>query len=174
VRASPLLEKLGLPLDSSGRVAVLPDCSVPGHPEAFCIGDAAGFVPEGETEPLPGVSPVAMQQGRFVARAISQRTQGLEVGSFRYVDKGMMATIGRKRAVALLGSLRLSGFLAWLVWLLVHIAYLIDFRNRLVVLIDWAISYFTYRRGARLITGHRLEAGPPALPASEAGSRVPE
>lgn len=163
VHASPLLEKLDLSLDKSGRVPVLPDCSLPGHSEVFCIGDAAAFVPEGATEPLPGVSPVAMQQGRFVARAIQSHIQGLETRPFRYRDKGMMATIGRKRAVAILGGLELSGFLAWLVWLLVHIAYLIDFRNRLVVLIDWAISYFTYRRGARLITGHRLEAGPPIL-----------
>jgi NADH dehydrogenase len=161
VRASPLCERLGPPVDRAGRVKVEADCSVPGHPEVFCIGDAANFTPAGEAEPLPGVSPVAMQQGRFVARAIQRAIDKHEPGSFEYRDKGSMATIGRRRAVAAVGKLHLSGLLAWLAWLTVHIFYLIDFRNRVVVLFDWAWSYFTYQRGSRLITGHRLDAGVP-------------
>jgi NADH dehydrogenase len=161
VRASPLCERLGLAVDRSGRVNVEQDCSVPGHPEVFCIGDAANFTPTGETQSLPGVSPVAMQQGRFVARAIQRAIDQREPGVFKYLDKGSMATIGRRRAVAAVGKLHLSGLLAWLAWLTVHIFYLIDFRNRVVVLFDWAWSYFTYQRGSRLITGHRLEAGAP-------------
>jgi NADH:ubiquinone reductase (H+-translocating) len=161
VRASPLCERLGLPVDRSGRVRVEVDCSVPGHREVFCIGDAANFTSAGGTEPLPGVSPVAMQQGRFVARAIQRALDKREPGTFEYLDKGSMATIGRRRAVAAIGKLHMSGLLAWLAWLTVHIFYLIDFRNRVVVLFDWAWSYFTYQRGSRLITGHRLEAGAP-------------
>jgi len=161
VRASPLCERLGLPVDRSGRVQVEADCSLPGHPEVFVIGDAASYTPAGATQPLPGVSPVAMQQGRFVARAIESAIEKRPRGTFRYVDKGSMATIGRRRAVAAVGSLKLSGFIAWLAWLTVHIFYLIDFRSKIVVLFDWAWSYFTYQRGSRLITGHRLDAGAP-------------
>jgi NADH:quinone reductase (non-electrogenic) len=161
VRASPLCERLGLPVDRSGHVQVEQDCSVPGHPEVFVIGDAASFTPLGDTRPLPGVSPVAMQQGRFVARAIRSAIEQQPRGVFRYLDKGSMATIGRRRAVAAVGKLKLSGFLAWLAWLTVHIFYLIDFRSKVVVLFDWAWSYFTYQRGSRLITGHRLDAGAP-------------
>lgn len=161
VRASPLCERLGLPVDRLGKVNVGRDCSLPGHPEVFVIGDAATFTPAGETQPLPGVSPVAMQQGRFVARMILRAIDKQEPSEFRYVDKGSMATIGRRRAVAAVGSLKLSGFIAWLAWLTVHIFYLIDFRSKIVVLFDWAWSYFTYQRGSRLITGHRLEAGAP-------------
>ncbi|HEY1536539.1 MAG TPA: NAD(P)/FAD-dependent oxidoreductase [Polyangiaceae bacterium] len=161
VRASPLCERLGLPVDRSGRVEVEADCSVPGHPEVFVIGDAASFTPAGSTEPLPGVSPVAMQQGRFVARMIERSLEKRDRGSFVYLDKGSMATIGRRRAVASVGKLHLSGFIAWLAWLTVHIFYLIDFRNRVVVLFDWAWSYLTYQRGSRLITGHRTDAGAP-------------
>ena len=169
VRASPLCERLGLPVDRSGRVAVEQDCSLPGHPEVFVIGDAASFTPAGDTQPLPGVSPVAMQQGRFVARMIKATIEKQPRGIFRYVDKGSMATIGRRRAVAAVGKLKLSGFIAWLAWLTVHIFYLIDFRSKIVVLFDWAWSYFTYQRGSRLITGHRLEAGAP-----ERAARLPE
>lgn len=161
VRAVPLGASLGLPVDRSGRVEVLPDCSVPGHPEVFCIGDAAHFKVEGSEHGLPGVSPVAMQQGRFVARQIARSVEGEPRETFRYFDKGMMATIGRSRAVAKIGRLRLSGFLAWAAWLLTHIIFLIDFRSRMLVLIDWAWSYFTYQRGSRLITGRRLEPGTP-------------
>jgi NADH dehydrogenase len=163
VRASSLGATLGLPLDRQGRVTVEADCSILGHPEVFCIGDAALFVPQGAEHPLPGVSPVAMQQGRFVARRIARLVDGsAPTTAFRYLDKGIMATIGRSRAVAEIGGVRLSGFIAWVAWLLLHIVYLIDFRSRLVVLIDWTWSYFTYQRGSRLITGHRLDAGAPA------------
>jgi NADH dehydrogenase len=172
VRASPLCERLGLPTDRAGRVEVEADCSVPGHPEVFVIGDAASFTPAGGTGPLPGVSPVAMQQGRFVARMIERSIEQRERSSFVYLDKGSMATIGRRRAVAAVGRLQLSGFIAWLAWLTVHIFYLIDFRNRVVVLFDWAWSYFTYQRGSRLITGHRTDAGAPeqVLPRVDAQS----
>lgn len=159
VRASPLGQRLGLATDHQGRVAVEADCSVPGHPSVYVIGDAARFVPSGDSQALPGISPVAMQQGRFVARQIVRSLEGQAHEAFHYRDKGIMATIGRSRAVARIGNLRLSGFIAWLAWLALHIVYLIDFRNRLLVLIDWAWSYFTYQRGSRLITGRRLEAG---------------
>jgi NADH dehydrogenase len=164
VRAKALGATLGVEMDRQGRVVVRDDCSVPDHPEVFVIGDAARFVPEGDDEPLPGVSPVAMQEGRFVARQIARSvasTQAAAREGFVYVDKGVMATIGRSRAVARIGRIRLSGFIAWIVWLLAHIIFLIDFRNRILVLIDWAWSYFTYERGSRLITGHRREAGAP-------------
>jgi NADH:ubiquinone reductase (H+-translocating) len=184
VRGSPLCERLGLSVDRSGRVQVEPDCSVPGHPEVFVIGDAASLTPAGDTQPLPGVSPVAMQQGRFVAKMIEHSIDKRTRGSFRYVDKGSMATIGRRRAVAEVGKLKLSGLLAWLAWLTVHIFYLIDFRSKVVVLFDWAWSYFTYQRGSRLITGRRLHAGAPervpasaevaALPAHAASGLLPD
>ena len=160
VAAAPLPKDLPAPVDRTGRALVEPDCSLPGHPEIFCIGDAAAFVPATGKSPLPGVSAVAMQQGRFVARQIGRRIDGHPAETFGYRDKGSMATIGRSRAVAELGSLRLSGFIAWLTWLLVHIYYLVDFHNRTIVVINWAWSYLTYRRGARLITGrdHTTEA----------------
>ena len=162
VRASSLGASLGVPVDKQGRIIVEQDCSIPGHLEVFCIGDAALFVPAGEEQPLPGVSPVAMQQGRFVAKKIARQVDRQpSAQTFKYLDKGIMATIGRSRAVARIGRIRLSGFIAWIAWLLLHIVYLIDFRNRVLVLIDWAWSYFTYQRGSRLITGHRLHAGTP-------------
>lgn len=175
VRAKPLGATLGVETDRQGRVVVGDDCSVPGHPEVFVIGDAARFVPEGEEEPLAGVSPVAMQEGRFVARQIARSvaaTGSVARERFVYLDKGVMATIGRSRAVARIGRIRLSGFIAWIVWLLAHIIYLIDFRNRILVLIDWAWSYFTYERGSRLITGHRREAGAPASVKDPASAAV--
>jgi NADH dehydrogenase len=176
VRGSSLCQKIGLAVDRAGRALVEQDCSIKDHPEVFVIGDAATFVPAGATHGLPGVSPVAMQQGRFVARQIARSVAGAPRQRFKYVDKGSMATIGRSRAVAQIGKLRLSGFLAWMAWLVVHIFYLIDFRNRVVVLLDWTWAYFAYRRGSRLITGHRLLAGtpvaaspaPPASPAAVA------
>lgn len=170
VRASELAETLSLPVDRQGRVFVEPDCSVPEHSGLFCIGDAANFRVADATVSLPGTSPVAMQQGRFVARQIIRSIDGLPRESFCYRDKGTMATIGRSRAVAEVGRVRLSGFLAWLTWLLVHIFYLIDFRNRVVVLFNWAWSYLTYRRGSRLITGHRLQAGTPASGSAAEGA----
>ena len=162
VAAASLTKTLNVPLDRGGRVIVEQDCSLPGHPNVFCIGDAALFKPAAGAEALPGVSPVAMQQGRFVARQIERSLRGLSRETFVYRDKGSMATIGRSRAVVELGNIRLHGFLAWLFWLLVHIYYLIDFRNRLLVLIDWAWAYFAYERGARLITG-RDASSPPAV-----------
>jgi NADH:ubiquinone reductase (H+-translocating) len=153
VRANPLTATLGAPLDESGRVKVEKDLSVPGHPRVFVIGDAARL--DGvDGRPLPGVSPVAMQQARTVARSIRRSLQAREAVPFHYFDKGSMATIGRRRAIAMVDRLHMSGFLAWMAWLLVHIWYLMGFRNRLVVLITWAWSYVTYRRGARLITGY--------------------
>jgi NADH:ubiquinone reductase (H+-translocating) len=163
VRASDLGQRLGLPVDSQGRTIVGNDCALTLHAEVFCIGDAACFKSDEAGSPLPGTSPVALQQGRFVARQITRSLEGKPRESFRFRDKGTMATIGRSRAVAVVGRLRLSGYLAWLAWLLVHIFYLIDFRNRLVVMFNWAWSYITYQRGSRLITGHRLNAGAPAV-----------
>jgi NADH dehydrogenase len=166
VAAAKLTGLLGVPLDRSGRVLVEPDCSLPGHPEVFCIGDAACLQPKEGEPPLPGVSPVAIQQGGFVAKAIGHALLREERGTFRYWDKGSMATIGRSRAIVELGSLRLSGLAAWLFWLVVHIYYLIDFRNRLLVLIDWAWAYFAYARGARLIT----HEDPPGVKATSGAS----
>jgi NADH dehydrogenase len=163
VSASPLLAKLGIDVDRVGRAKVEPDCSIPGHKEVFVIGDAAMLLGE-DGHPLPGVSPTAMQMGRYVSKLIVGQLEGrTERAPFRYKDKGSMATIGRSRAIAQVKSLKLSGFLAWLAWLAVHVFYLIDFRNRVLVMLDWAWSYFTYRRGARLITGGRLEAGTPEV-----------
>jgi len=172
VSCSPLIHALHpeVEVDRQGRAVVREDCSLPGHAEAFVIGDAACFYDAlGHT--LPGVSPTAMQMGRYVAGLIrSEAGQAAPVTRkpFVYVDKGSMATIGRSRAIAQMKKLRLSGWLAWLAWLAVHIWYLIGFRNRLLVLFDWAWSYLTYRRGARLITGGRLLPGPP-LPLSDHG-----
>jgi NADH dehydrogenase len=152
VRAHPLAATLGAPVDKMGRVVVSQDLSVPGHPRAFVVGDAARV--DGKNgQPLPGVSPVAMQQARAVARSIRRAIVGKDTVPFVYLDKGSMATIGRSRAVAVMEPMRLTGFVAWLAWLLVHIWYLIGFKNRLVVMVIWAWSYVTYRRGARLITG---------------------
>lgn len=163
------------PRDRAGRVQVEQDCSLPSHPEVFCVGDSAVFIPSGTDQPLPGVSPVAMQQGRFVARQIARSIEGLPREQFRYRDKGSMATIGRSRAVAQLGRIKLSGFPAWLFWLVVHIYYLIDFRTRLLVLIDWAWAYFAYRRGARLITGRTsLDAPAATIPQALASSAARE
>jgi NADH dehydrogenase len=167
VAAAPLPKDMPGPVDRTGRALVERDCSLPGHPEIFCIGDAAAFLPATGKDPLPGVSPVAMQQGRFVARQIDRRIDGRPTETFVYRDKGSMATIGRSRAVAEIGKVRLSGFLAWLAWLLVHIYYLVDFRNRTFVIINWAWSYLTYRRGARLITGRD------ATPSATTDVRVP-
>jgi NADH dehydrogenase len=151
VRASGLAAKLGAPVDAGGRVIVGPDCALPGHPRVFAIGDIARF--DTPTGPLPGVSPVAKQQGRYVARAIRHDLAGEPRPPFHYVDKGSMATIGRSRAVAQLGRLRLSGLVAWLMWLFVHLLYLVGFRNRVAVFVDWCWSYLRFRNGARLITG---------------------
>jgi NADH dehydrogenase len=151
VGASPLNQHLGVELDKQGRVLVNSDCTVPGFDSIYVIGDQAHYEWGEESKPLPGLAPVAMQQGRFVARHIHRRIDHLSLPSFKYVDKGQMATIGRSRAVAMFKGIEFYGFTAWLAWLLVHIYYLIGFKNRLVVLFNWAWTYLTYRRGVRLI-----------------------
>jgi NADH dehydrogenase len=158
VAASPLGKKLGAPVDRAGRVLVQPDLSVPGHPDVFVIGDLAALKDE-QGKMLPGVAPVAIQEGRFAAKLIRKGVESrtnVDFGSrpaFHYWDKGSLATIGRAAAVAEFGRIHISGFIAWLSWLFVHILFLIGFRNRLLVFIQWAWSYVTYERGARLITG---------------------
>src|SRR5262249_48595692 len=137
VRAQSITETLAAKLDRAGRVEVEQDCSIPGRPEAFAIGDIASFK-NAEGRVLPGVSPVAMQEGRSVARNIVRTIEGKAREPFEYFDKGSMATIGRSRAIAEVGKIRWSGFLAWVAWLVVHIWYLIGFRNRVLVLASWA------------------------------------
>ncbi len=151
VVASAAGKWLGAEMDRVGRVKVNPDLSVPDHPEIFVIGDTALFVQDGQ--PLPGLSPVAMQEGRYAAELIRRRVIGAsEMPPFHYHDKGTMATVGRAFAIVDLGRFRFSGFFAWITWLTVHIFYLIGFRNRLLVLFQWAWAYLTFQRGARLIT----------------------
>lgn len=150
VAASELGILLGSPCDKSGRVVVDSDCSIPNHPNVFVIGDLAHFDENGKT--LPGLSPVAMQQARYVARIITRGIEKANREPFHYIDKGTMATIGRSRAIAAAGGQEMTGFIAWLAWLVVHIFYLIGFRNRFIVIFTWAWSYFSYKRGARLIT----------------------
>jgi NADH:ubiquinone reductase (H+-translocating) len=152
VTASPLGGKLGAPTDRVGRVVVEPDLSIPDRSEIFVIGDLAALE-DAAGRPLPGIAPVAMQQGRAVARNIVRRIRGERTEPFRYNDKGSMATIGRWRAVAEVFGAKLSGALAWLAWLFIHILYLSGFRNRLVVFVQWAWSFLTWQRAARLITG---------------------
>ncbi|MGZ3384024.1 MAG: NAD(P)/FAD-dependent oxidoreductase [Isosphaeraceae bacterium] len=150
VAASPLAQSLNVPLDRAGRVLVEPDLTVPGHDNVYVIGDLAHLEQEGK--PVPGIAPAAMQEGRQAASNLLRSLGGRERLPFRYHDKGMLATIGRGAAVAHIGSIRASGYLAWLLWLFVHIFFLIGFRNRLLVMIQWAWSYITFDRGARLIT----------------------
>jgi NADH dehydrogenase len=150
-----LVERTDAQLDRAGRVLVGPDLTIPGHPNVFVIGDLACFTHQAG-KPLPGIAPVAMQQGRYVANLITVRLKGKSLPPFRYRDKGSLAVIGRNAAVANFGVLRFNGFLAWLVWVFVHILYLIEFDNKLLVLIQWAWNYFTRKRGARLITGEDL------------------
>jgi NADH dehydrogenase len=161
VSVTPLARSLGTPLDRQGRAIVGADLTIPGHPEVFAIGDMAHFEQDGK--PVPGLSPVAMQQARSAARAIKATLAGQPRKRFRYVDKGTMATIGRSRAVAEAKGIHLHGFIAWLAWLFVHIWYLIGFRNRVIVMFEWLWSYVTYKRGARLITGQRWDGTRAAL-----------
>jgi NADH dehydrogenase len=155
VQASPfgrtLQKRAGAQLDRAGRVLVNPDCSVPGHPEIFVIGDLAHLEQDGTL--LPGVAQVAMQQGGYVARLIQKRLRGEAATPFRYFDKGNLAVIGRAAAVAQIGPLHMSGLLAWITWLFVHLMYLVEFSNRVLVFIHWGFLYLTFDRGARLITG---------------------
>jgi NADH dehydrogenase len=144
-------ESLGVPVDKQGRVLVEPDLSIPGHPEVFVVGDQAAFrQPNGEL--VPGVAPAAMQEGRWAAKNIIRSLREKEREPFRYLNKGNLATIGRNRAVADFGRLQVAGWVAWWLWLFVHILYLAGFRNRASVLLEWGYSYFTYQRGSRLIT----------------------
>lgn len=152
VAASPLGAKLGVPIDRAGRVLVQADLSIPGHPEVLVIGDLAALKDE-NGKLLPGVAPVAIQEGDWAARTIERDLENQPRRNFRYHDKGSLATIGRAAAVAQFGQYGLSGYIAWLAWLFVHIFFLIGFRNRIIVLINWAWAYLTYERGARLITG---------------------
>ena len=155
VSASPLTKKLGVPLDRGGRVKVNPDLSVPGHPEVFVIGDMAA-VTQANGKPVPGVSPAAMQMGQHVAMILTREIRFGAAGgarpAFKYWDKGTMATIGRSAAVAKLGRFEFSGRAAWMAWLLVHLIFLVGFRNRAAVMFQWMYSYFSYRRSARIIT----------------------
>jgi NADH dehydrogenase len=157
VMASPAGRWLGAETDRAGRVMVRPDLTVPGHPDIFVIGDTAS-VPGPNGVPLPGIAPVAKQQGQYVAKALAARIRGSEAPAFCYRDFGSLATIGRKRAIAEIGRLRLSGLPAWLLWSAAHIYFLIGFRNRFTVALNWAWSYVTFQRGSRLITG--LQARP--------------
>ncbi len=157
VQASPLTRSLGVEVDRAGRIRTAPDLSVPGHPNVFAVGDVA-LVLQDDGSPVPGVSPAAMQMARHVARTIRRELNAVHGmpearEAFRYWDKGTMATIGRSAAVAKIGSVELAGFPAWLAWLGVHLVFLIGFRNKIAVLLQWAYSYFTYKRGARIIMG---------------------
>jgi len=176
VAASPLGKKLGASVDRAGRVLVLPDLSISGHPEVFVIGDLAALKDK-SGKLLPGVAPVAILEGRYVAKVIRREIQLGKTSSgavaprqpFHYWDKGSLATIGRAAAVAQFGKIHISGFLAWLAWLFIHIFFLIGFQNRVLVLIQWAWSYLTYERGARLITGGTDLPGWNPLPPGNTG-----
>jgi len=146
-----LAERAGAQLDKVGRVMVEPDLSIAGHPEIRVIGDLANFSHQ-SGKPLPGVAQVAIQQGRYAAKAIRAKLDGKPLGPFHYFNKGNLATIGRNKAVADFGFLRISGFPAWFLWVFVHLMYLVEFENRLLVFVEWVYNYFTHNRGARLIT----------------------
>lgn len=158
VRASPLGEALGVPLDRGGRVIVDESLNIPGYDEVFCVGDLACCT-DSKGQDVPGVAPAAMQQGTFAAEQIARRLQGKRGVPFVYRDKGSLATIGRKAAVAEFSKAKLSGFVAWLLWLGVHLAFLVGFRNRYIVLVQWMWHYFTNRGGAHLITGGTPDVG---------------
>jgi NADH dehydrogenase len=156
--AKTLGELTGAELDKAGRVAVEPDLTLPGHPEVFALGDMVRVrQTDGTVVILPGVAPAAMQQGRYAAKVIKARLAGQSTKPFRYLDKGNLATVGRGSAVADIKGLRLSGFIAWLTWLLIHLFYLVGFQNRILVFIRWSFSFFTHGRGARLITAQAME-----------------
>ncbi|MGZ7079782.1 MAG: NAD(P)/FAD-dependent oxidoreductase [Thermoanaerobaculia bacterium] len=152
VQASALARSLDAPLDKAGRVLVQPDLTIPGHPEVFVIGDLASLK-QRNGQLVPGVAPAAMQEGTHTAENIRRAIEGQPLRAFHYNDKGSLATIGRAAAVADFGKVRMSGFLAWMAWLTIHIFFLIGFRNRFLVFAQWAWAYITYQRGARLITG---------------------
>ncbi len=161
VSASPLGKLLGVPTDKAGRVIVEPDLTIPGHPEIQVIGDLAASIENGK--PVPGVAPAAIQMGKFAARQVRRAIKGQPREPFHYLDKGSLATIGRSKAVADLGKLHFSGYFAWLAWLFIHLLFLIGFRNRIMVMLEWAWAYITYSQGARLITGEaESTASPPS------------
>ncbi len=147
-------DRLGAPLDRAGRVVVEPNLSIAGYPDVFVIGDLANF-PHQYERPLPGVAPVAMQEGKYVSRLIKQRLNGQDMAPFRYMEVGSLAVIGQNAAVVDLGFVKFSGFFAWLVWIFAHVYYLIEFDNKMIVMTQWAWNYFTRGRGARLITGEK-------------------
>jgi len=156
VKPVPLGKALGLPTDRSGAIEVAPDLSVPGHPDVFALGDGSTYVPPGSDEPLPGLAPVAIQMGEHVGKTIARALEGRGRRDFAYFDKGMLATIGRSRAVLQRGGFQMAGFTAWVIWCVVHVWYLAGFRNRLKVVLDWIWNYVKFRPGARVLT---LEAG---------------
>jgi len=173
-QASPLLKTLDVPLDRAGRVIVEPDLTIPGHPEIFVIGDAANAKGK-DGKPLPGIAPTAIQQARYVASLLRQQPMKKKRKPFKYFDKGSMATIGTSKAIAVVGKLKLKGLLAWLAWCFIHIVYLIGFRNRFNVMLEWFYCFITGQRGVRLIyrsiekelsqkeswfTAHRYSFGP--------------
>ena len=174
VGATPITKKLGVELDRAGRVKVSPDLSVPGYANAFAIGDMASLI-DANGVLVPGVSPAAMQEGKHVAKIIDDE---LSLGrqarrpAFTYWDKGTMATIGRSAAVAKVGDIELSGFMAWVAWLFVHLIFLLGFRNKIAVLMQWFYSYIAYRRGSRIITGLTFGTGRQQLDTAEAGHSV--
>jgi NADH dehydrogenase len=149
---SVLSEKTGVAQDRAGRVMVEADLSIAKYPNIFVIGDLANFPHQGE-KPLPGIAPVAMQQGKYIAKSIEKRLKKTEIPNFYYKEIGSLSVIGQNEAVVDLGFVRLSGFLAWLIWVWAHIYFLIEFDNKLVVMLQWSWNYFTKGRGARLITG---------------------
>ncbi|MEW5858923.1 MAG: FAD-dependent oxidoreductase, partial [Cyanobacteriota bacterium] len=159
IKASPmgkvLAERTGAAIDRVGRVVVESDLSISGHPNIFVVGDLASFSHQNE-KPLPGVAPVAMQEGEYVANLIKQRIAGYSMAPFQYLDRGSMAVIGRNAAVVDLGYVKFSGLLAWLTWVFVHIYFLIEFDNKLIVMLQWGWNYWTRKRGARLITGDEV------------------
>jgi NADH dehydrogenase len=153
VAASPLAATLGALVDRAGRVRVTPELALPGRSDVFVVGDLAAVQQDGK--PIPGVAPAAMQMGRHAAANVARALRGEPLAPFRYLDKGSLATIGRRAAVADFGRVKLWGFPAWVAWLAVHIFFLIGFRNRFVVMFEWAWAYFTYERSARVILGPR-------------------
>ncbi len=171
VQASKLSQRVEAEKDRLGRIMVEADLSVKGHPEVFVAGDQAHFA-HGRQMPLPGLAAVALQQGRFIAENIRREIRGDNRQNFRYTDKGQLAAIGRSRAIIEMGKFRFGGFVAWVVWLLVHIYYLIGFKNRIFVTMNWAWSFFSFRRGARLIVTKEWRFYPPRPPAPPSGGDI--
>jgi NADH dehydrogenase len=176
VQGSPLARSFGAPLDRAGRLLVAPELSVPGQARTYVVGDLAALSQEGG-KPVPGVAPAAQQEGAHAAKNLLAELRGEPRKPFRYIDKGSLATLGRAAAVAEIGGLHTEGFFAWLMWVVVHIATLIDFRTRVLVLIQWAYAWLRFERGARLITGEvgpiLGDGAPAALPAVAPAGAAP-